>query len=470
MKDNFWVSSLLYIIGVAALRLLPILLMPVIARIVQPSELGVLELALAYILAAQILATMSLEAATGRFFYNDEEIPDRRVVVTNCLFMVLVSSVIFAAAITFYAENLALLLFGSEQYADLVRYAAIYLVFGSIFNILTAVLRFLNEIFVFFAFNFSFIIVSISAILYYLYVAELGITGFVIGQSIGYVACTLSLALYLFSRGVITIDLSRPAMRRLLVYALPIVPGVLLMWITLHGTRALSSNILTAAEIGVLSIAMRMASVVKLGEEGLKMIWSPYVFRNISTPGHQADFAAKFFVISTGTFVLGAIVELIGYELYTLVLPEIYLSGFPVFCLLVTTFCLSSTIQLLLLGPSITKRTYLNSVIMCCGSAVSIAVVLSIVERVGIYAIPISMLLGSAVLVALSWIATERIYPIGFSVGRFLGALAVLLIANWIAIEFIAQPMVRYGAVFLAVAVGVVWLGLWHRSNRSTAH
>lgn len=456
MHLGFFKDSGLYIISVALMRIMPILLLPFISRVLSVEDVGILELTLAYVILGYAISTLSIEAAIGRYFYNQENLGNRTDVVSNGLIAVFCTSLIGFMLIAIFAEPLARILLGSNDYTSVIVLAGAIIVFGSIFNIITAVLRFLEKISLFFIFGMMFSVVSTVSII--VFTLKVGMVGFLWGQLLGFALSNFALLFYLVKIGLLRPAIKTQTVKRLLQYSVPIVPGVALMWATLHGTRAISSFTLSAVDIGILSVAMRMASVVKLGEEGLKMIWSPYVFKNILVDGHQADFRFKFYVISTLVFCAGSILQLISFDFYDIIVPAKYLSGHPLFCILVSVFCFTSIIQILLIGPIITKITYLNSVVIACGAVIGLLAVVLLIKPFGFYAVPLAMLLSAMTLVIASWYVTEKLYYIGFSKRRFLGPVIILALSCIVAIYYTHLPIVRWSMAAAIIGGFALWL------------
>jgi len=109
-------------------------------------------------------------------------------------------------------------------------------------------------------------------------------------------------------------------------------------------------------------------------------------------------------------------------------------------------------VQIVLIGPVITKKTHYNSIIIFVSLAVNIGLLLILVPKYGLSGVPISLLCSSFTLFVLSWIITEKLYYIGYSKPAFLITFVSALGAVCLSVFFDLELMIR---ILIAILAGV---------------
>jgi O-antigen/teichoic acid export membrane protein len=93
-------------------------------------------------------------------------------------------------------------------------------------------------------------------------------------------------------------------------------------------------------------------------------------------------------------------------------------------------------IQIVLIGPAITKKTHFNSIINITGVCVNIGSMYWLIPIYGIIAVPISFLISVLIIFIFSWVTSEYLYRVGFSIKKFLLPFAMAVIVLFIVVAF----------------------------------
>lgn len=464
-KGGFWRNAAAYMLGTAALKALPLLLTPLLARYLGPEELGIYELASSYALVLQSLATLSLETAVVRFLFRDPSDAARSRLISNAFYSTLAVSSLIGAVLVVFSQAISSIAFGSPDGELTVVIVAGLVLTNGLFSFAITIFQYLGQVRRYLTFSIGFglcisLLIFISVVFWQadvddILLIQLAMSGF-----------GLAIAVILLWRSKLfgaRLDLAY--LRELLLFSLPILAAVLMMWAQMYGSRALSVAFLSATEIGILSASMRLSSIVKLFDEGLKMIWSPFVYSSLEVEGHQEEFRDKFKKITILTFAAGAAVQLVSAEVFALLLPPAYKSGHVAFCLFVTSFCIASTLQLVSIGPTIREQTWLSTIVVALGAIISIGVTLGLIEYWGFQAIPVGLLASSTIMVVVGWAITERIYPIGYPKLLYAFWLSVLAASCAVAIFVEDHFVLRFVAVVTVLVCAATASGAYRAAG-----
>jgi O-antigen/teichoic acid export membrane protein/SAM-dependent methyltransferase len=118
---------------------------------------------------------------------------------------------------------------------------------------------------------------------------------------------------------------TRPTVVLLLVTGLPLAPAVAAVWIGEFLNRGILLSAAGAAEVGYLSVALRLASVVGLVVAGFQLAWLPHVYALGAAPDERARIAVEGRRIVALVALVVAGLSLIAPELLVVVSGDRYL-------------------------------------------------------------------------------------------------------------------------------------------------
>lgn len=111
---------LVYGAGRLGIQLFVLLTLPIMTRILTPADYGVIEAVATMMSVVAIFATLSLDSAVQRSYYDyaPEQVTERKRVVSTALWATVAWSGAIAAGIILGSRALSGLLFGSSKYAS----------------------------------------------------------------------------------------------------------------------------------------------------------------------------------------------------------------------------------------------------------------------------------------------------------------------------------------------------------------
>lgn len=268
--------SVVYALGGLAYKGLALLAVPLLARLLTPSELGLLDAAAITASLLGLVAGLGTEQGVA---WLESRIEDEGRLWASALAMVGAMSLLIVGAVVFAQEPLALVLTGDAQHGGIVLAAAVY---GSVISFTAAalnVIRLRSTPTRYAVGSFAVVAAEMTAALSIAWLVPEPVEWMVLGWAASAAAVTFAL-LWWHLPGLDWPDLH--VMRRLAVFGLPLVPAAI-AW--LAGDVAIRSALARDASLGTLGeygIAYRIASTLALMVVGFGVAWHPYLFRSPS--------------------------------------------------------------------------------------------------------------------------------------------------------------------------------------------
>lgn len=292
--------SLVYALGGLAFKGVAVLTVPILARLLTPSELGLLDAAAIMAGLIGLAAGMGSEQAVA---YLQTRTPNVASLWGSAIAVVGAMGAVLVLVAVVGREPLALFLTGDARHADVIVASSIY---GAIIGFTAAGLnavRLRGTPRRYALGSFAVVLAETGAALTIALLVPEPVLPMVFGWAAGAAVVTVVLLLAHLPR------LGRPdvtLVRRLLSFGVPLVPMVA-AW--LIGDLAIRSALARGADLAALGeygIASRIASVVALVVTGIGVAWQPYVFRTYrpETP-HRTTYQAVSLFLALG--ILGGV-------------------------------------------------------------------------------------------------------------------------------------------------------------------
>ena len=236
-------QTLVYGFSSAAPQIVGLVTLPIIARVLTTSEYGVLEIAIVSAGLIRILADLGLSSASQRSFfdYTDEQAAERRSVLGTTFVVTMTLVCVLAVLTVALRAPVADLLFGTSAEAAVVVWMAALLV-------ATQLGVFAREVLRLHFWTSAYFVSSVLAAVLGGAVSVAGVTlldggpeamlaGAVLGAASGGAYGLVR------ARGRYRGQFSRPELRRMLSYGIPLVPTALSVWALTFVDRLLLENL-----------------------------------------------------------------------------------------------------------------------------------------------------------------------------------------------------------------------------------
>ena len=310
-------ASAFYALGGLAYKGIALLAVPLLARLLSPQELGLLDL------AAVVASIVGLSVALGgeqAVAYLEPRIERLGALWGSALSIVVTTSAAIVAVLLAFQGPLAQLLTGEASNGAVIAAAAVY---GAVIAISAAAMnavRLHGSPTAYAAASFGIVTAEMVAVLAAAALMRAPVSVLVLAWAVG----AAIVAVPILVRHVP--ELARPQVsliRRLVAYGVPLVPAAVVWLIGDAWIRATLARETELASLGLYGIAYRIASVLALAVAGFGVAWHPYVYRSAPEDVRPRASGALTYVI-LALSAIGVALSALAPELIGLVAGDRY--------------------------------------------------------------------------------------------------------------------------------------------------
>jgi O-antigen/teichoic acid export membrane protein len=425
--------SLTYALGALAYKGIALVTVPVLARLLAPDELGLLDVGAVVATIVAILAAIGTEQAVA---WLQPQVDDEHRLWGATLAIVGFGSLALTIVAVVARDPLAALLTASSSHAPVVLAATVY-----------------GGVMAFTAVGLNVIRLRGTprryAIASFLVVASEMAVGLVIAWQVAspVVAMLLGWAVAsgLVALGMFRVNLPTPALpskalvERLVRFGAPLVPAAIAWVLGDMGVRAAIARGADLSILGEYGIAFRIATVVAILVTGFTVAWQPYLYRSSSTAVMpRARRAAPALLAMLGAVAIG--LTLMGQEIVRIVAGPAYLGAVNAVPGLAASMVALGLFQLAATVRAATAGTRTVAIAALVGAGAQIVIAFALVERLSLVGASLASMLGYVAAAAMLTGMTRLVSR--SRDGAMLVAIVLLIAAG------------------MAVSSGLMWAGL----------
>jgi O-antigen/teichoic acid export membrane protein len=412
-------------------KLVAVVLLPVYTAYLSPADYGAAEVMLASLVAASIIIRLGLIEALLRFYYLAGEDP-RRVVATSfaALFWTATAGAAVGLAL---AEPISEALLDRPD-AELGRLAVLGLWVLTLWEYALTLLRLDERARAYFSLTVLNVLATIPVTVWLVVVEDQGAAGILLG-SFGTGAAFVAWRLWRERRRLsLLCDLA--LLRRMMRFGLPTMPAELSLYSLNFIDRILIVRLAGLAEAGLYALAIKFAQGINVLARGFQLAFPPLAYSIADDDeARRAYSLIVTWFAAVCAFVVAGLWLLSRWIVELLAAPE-YFEAHEAIGLLATGVALYSLYLVLVVVLGRTGRTEFNLPATIAGTAVNLVLNLVLIPPLGIVGAGIALVASYAVVLALMYVLTQRLFPVAYEWGR-LGLLVAVTAATVAAGELL---------------------------------
>lgn len=415
--------SAIYGVGDLVARLLGVLLLPLYTAYLSPSDYGKIEILVAATAVLLVVLRRGVSEGFFRFYFDSPDAAYRRTVVRTTFCFTMATATVALVLGTAFAEPLSRLLqLGGEP--DLVRAAAVGLWAQMNYTQLTVVLRAEERSVQFMLATLANVLVTIAATVLLVVVLDKGPLGALIGAFAGTLA--VYAALLVLRRADLGFELDRPLLRAMNRFGAPLIPAALGLWAISFADRWFIAVIEDQSEVGVYSVAVRVASAVLFLQLAFRRAWPAFAYSIEDDREARTVYAhvLTYVVFVTSWVAFGLtllapwLVRLLTSE------PEFYRAADAVGLLAFSAVAYAG-FSVISIGSGRSKRTQGNWIVAGLGALVNVVLCLALIPSHGMVGAAVATLAAYVVLFLGMVVYAGRVFPVAYEWRRVVTAAAV---------------------------------------------
>jgi O-antigen/teichoic acid export membrane protein len=415
--------SAVYGLGGIVSRVLAVFLLPLYTRFLDTEDLGAVGLIVALSAVLVTILRLGISSAFFRFYFDSPEPAQRRLVVRTSFWFTMASATLGLAAGVLLAEPIADLL-GLDD-ANLVRAGFVGIWAQMNYEQLTSLFRAEERSTAFVLASLANIAVTIGATILLVVVWEQGALGVIVGNFTGTLA--VYLALLAVHREQLGLQFSRPLLREMNRFGVPLVPAALALIAVNFSDRFFLVHLASLDEVGLYEIGVRIASAMVLLLTAFRMAWPAFAYSIEDDAEAKRTYAFVLtYLVVVASWLALALGLLAPWLVRLLTQPEFY-EGESVVAPLAFGGVAYAAYIVMAIGVGRAKRTQFNWVITGFAAVVNVALNLILIPPYGIMGAAVATVASYVVMfLGMTWYA-QRVFPTPYQWRRVLTAVAAAL-------------------------------------------
>lgn len=406
-------ESVVYGIGITANRFVGFLLLPLYTRLLTPAAYGLLDLLNTTGVLLFIVAELQIISGVARGYYEAKAEGRVRILIGTAVVLYIRNTALWTVAgfVVFYFWGYR---FGGAVGWEHAVPVILILLPSQLFSLLQIILRFEAQAKKFLVFSVLDVVTSAVLSIGAVVLLDWGVAGVLWGLFASKVIWSAAL-LYL-RRGYFAWQYDGRYAREVLGYGLPLVPSVLTKWGQNYANRYILVLWLSLTDVGLFSVAIRLASLVAMIDTAFRLAWDPYAVRMFREENSEPNFARVLGLYLVGMFTICTVLAVFGTLLVRMMSGEAYLGAGPLVGFLAFGLLWNGATNLLGAGNGWERRTYWNALGFAVGGVLNLSLLVWAVPRWGLLAAGITYLLGSLAAAWIVFATAQRSHPIPYKV------------------------------------------------------
>ena len=448
--------SAIYGLGGLVQRLLAVLLLPLYTSYLTPSDYGQIETLVAAAAVVVIVLRGGIQSAFFRFYFDSGENEQRLRVVRTSFWYTMSAATAGLIVIVAFASQISGWLHLGGGGTTLVYASAVGIWAQMNYEQLTSLFRVEERSLQYVAASIVNILITVAATVLLVVVYDEGPLGVLVGNFIGTLLVYVVLVGY--HREQLGLEFDRALFRRMNHFGLPLIPAALALWAINFIDRWFVAYYKGQGEVGVYSVAVRIASAVVFVLLAFRTAWPAFAYSIVDDRDAKRAYAFVLtYVLLVTCWLSAALALLAPWLVHLLARNPGFARAAEAVGLLAFSAAVYTGYTVLAVGAGRARRTQLNWVISGLAAAVNIGLNMLLIPRYGMIGAAISTLVAYVVLfLAMLWYA-QAVYPVHYQWRR---VLTVTAVAGGLALlgRVLGPPLVA--AILLAASYPLLLLAL----------
>jgi O-antigen/teichoic acid export membrane protein len=454
-----------YGLGAAVQKFITFLLFPIYARLLSQADFGKQDLVSTVVTMTSLLLVLGMDSGTVVLYYKADSAQQERILATWLWSQVLLSIPVCIVLFVF-AVPVCRIVFGTAALAPYLQLGVAAIPFSQVTKALSFVLRLTFKARTFIVLTTAGVLFQVVAAIVLVVVLKLGITGV-------FIAILVAAVLQMLLGLVLVGGAFRPVFSwswfaAILRVGVPLVPAALSVWVLNYAHRYFLVRYATLEDIGMLSVALRISSILLFAISAFETAWGPFAYsvaQDERVARQTYSRVLTYFLVLV--FPATAALSIFGREVTRMLATSSYETGAS----LEPLYCFSSISWVLLfivgMGTGIARKTSPTTSATILAAAVNPALNWWLIPSLGITGAAIATLAANVSGLVYMFVAGQHYFHVQYDFRRVLGLLVATVIPILIAVSadrlfVVWQPgllWVKFPALLVTFAVSFLIVG-----------
>lgn len=419
-------DSLVYGLGGVANQAVAVVLVPIYARQLGPSGVGISGVLNSTISLALMMAALALPQAFFRWYLREADNERARSVVLSTTLGIRIAGSLLAGALVLLAAIPITGVLYDGAYLLVFALAAPIVLFDSFNAIPLSFLRADRRPGDYIRITLTRAIVGSVLILVLVVIVKVGVVGVAIGSAVA-AALSAAIGAWVMVRIGARPRIDVPLARHMLAFALPLVPASIAGWILNLSDRPLLQLITgSSAIVGVYSLGYTIGLMTNaLIVQPFSLAWGAAHWEISLQEGASRSFArvlSWFLAVASGAALL---ISALGTDAIRILVGDAFEMSRYIVPFSAFAYVLYGTYSIVSAGLGIVGRSGMVAVTMALAAVASVLMNLALIPPFGMFGAAISTLASYGIVAVITGWVSQRHYPVPWHLGRAAGILVL---------------------------------------------
>jgi O-antigen/teichoic acid export membrane protein len=404
--------------------LLGVILMPLLTHVFTVTEYGVYTLVEGAFVLLTMLVVLGLDNASARWFYESDDLADRRRTIGSWFWCQLAASAGLAALLIGFAPAISALVTDSRDYALVVGLMGAVLPFQAAHRVFQNWLRYQRRAWAAVAFASSTAVATVILVILIVVVRRQGLAGFYAARLAAWAVAAM-VAVFCLRSWISWKTFSPERLKTMLVFGLPFVPVAVGMWAMRYTDRYILKELCGSEEVGLFGAAFQIAMGVGVVVTAFTQAWGPFAFSLLQHRDSRRVYARVLDAYAfLGCGLCTAVALAAPLLVQILARRPAYAAAASCVPLLAFGALFNGASAIVAIGSQVVKYSIPAAVAVAIGFATSIGLNFLLIPFFARDGAAAASMAAWFVSMAYLYVASQRLYPIPFHWGRSLACLA----------------------------------------------
>lgn len=313
-----------YGIGNIFIRSVSFILLPFYSNLISTAEFGNYALLMSVYAIISVLYQFGMHGTLNKFYIEEQKQEKKKIIFSTLLNFIILIGIAFTIVLYFTSNEITEIIFGSTEYAPLMILVFIALFIETIcfYILLLLKTKELAKQAVIYSGIGAILNLIFNVILVFIY--RLSVAGIILAQLLSSTALFLIMLRIIRDDFVLKIDMS--IIKTLLKFAYPLLFAGFLSAAVDVADRFILNYFLGTSEVGIYSLAYRIAMVMNVFVISFRTAWNPYSLNLFYSKDYKSTYGSTL-----NKLVAVSCIILLIFSLFSRYLFEINIFGIPLF-------------------------------------------------------------------------------------------------------------------------------------------
>jgi O-antigen/teichoic acid export membrane protein len=430
--------TVVYGLGRMAIQAAGVVLIPLYTHYLKPDQMGELSLYYIFLSLINVALNLGMSSALFKYYFESDDPNYRRKIISTSYYFNVAYSIVLCSILLWMSPQFSVWLFDTDSCR--VKFALVFIIsfFDNLSLIPLAIWRAMEKSFLYSVIGFCRFLLNVGSIVFFVVVRKEGTVGILKGMLISSSIMGIYFIFYMFRH--LKLIFSYTELKRLLSFGMPIMPSQLAVWIMTMSDRMFIKKYLTLNDVGVYHLGNKIGSLINiLIVAPFSTAWAAFMF-SVAKEKRAKDFyslLATYFWAFVGFIALG--LSVFAKEIVHLIATKDYYEAYKMVPWVSYAFVMYGLYFILSAGLNITKKTVYFPLITLISAILFVGLNYALIPIFSIEGAAIAAFASYVTMAGLTYVFSQKYYPVHFEYLRFFKVLIVMLVLLAIGSRIEAQ-------------------------------